>query len=71
MNVFYTNSNDLKNKVSELQIVAESRDCKVLGITETMFSSDIYDAEVSIERLEKEAVHVFTCTTPLLRMKLQ
>ena len=48
MNVFYTNSNDLKNKVSELQIVAESRDCKVLGITETMFSSDIYDAEVSI-----------------------
>ena len=48
MNVFYTNSNDLKNKVSELQIVAESRDCKVLGITETMFSSDIYDVEVSI-----------------------
>ena len=47
MNVFYTNSNDLKNKVSELQIVAESRDCKVLGITETMFSSDIYDTEVS------------------------
>ena len=48
MNVFYTNSNDLKNKVCELQIVTESRDCKVLGITETMFSSDIYDPEVSI-----------------------
>ena len=48
MNAFYTNANDLKNKISELQIVARTSGCKVLGITETMFSSDLYDAEISI-----------------------
>ena len=34
--------NDLKNKISELKIVAKISGCKVLGITETMFNPMIY-----------------------------
>ena len=38
----------MKNKLCELEIVTKISGCKVLGVTETMFSSDIADAEVSI-----------------------
>ena len=48
LNIYYTNANDLKNKIHELELAAKLSDCKVLGVTETMFSDDIMDAEVSI-----------------------
>ena len=46
--MLYTNANDLKNKLSELSIVASTNNCKVLGITETMFHNELLEAEVSI-----------------------
>ena len=48
LKIYYTNANDLKNKVRELELAAKLNDCKVLGVTETMFSDEIVDAEVSI-----------------------
>ena len=48
LNIYYTNANDLKNKIHELELTAKHNDCKVLCVTETMFSDDIIDAEVSI-----------------------
>ena len=48
LNIYYTNANDLKNKIHELELTAKLNDCKVLCVTETMFSDDIIDAEVSI-----------------------
>ena len=47
--IFYTNCNDLRNKIPELQVVSQTyQNCKIMCITETMFTSDILDAEVNI-----------------------
>lgn len=50
MNIYYTNANDLKNKTNELAIISsdDELNCRVLCITETMFSSKILDAEISV-----------------------
>ena len=50
LNIYYTNANSLKNKLSELALIAsdEQLDCKLLCITETMFQPDMFDAEFYI-----------------------
>ena len=48
INIFYTNANDLKNKIAELSIVSSDKNCDILCITETFFNKDILDAEISI-----------------------
>ena len=48
MNLYYTNANDLRNKFHELSLVAKQFDCKLLCVTETMFSNEILDSEIFI-----------------------
>ncbi len=44
--MYYTNANDLKNKVGELISIVMIHDIDIICITETMFSEDVFDAEV-------------------------
>lgn len=45
----YTNANDFRNKKNELEKICFENDFKVMCITETMLSKDIYDAEFLIK----------------------
>ena len=49
-NIYYTNANGLKNKLSELDLIASDEQCnfKLLCITETMFQPEMCDAELNI-----------------------
>ena len=48
INLYYTNANDLRNKIHELSLVANEYECKVLCVTETMFHDEILDAEIFV-----------------------
>ena len=50
ISIFYTNCNDLRNKMAELMIIPEMYDgrIKILCVTETMFSEDMLTAEIKI-----------------------
>ena len=49
-NIYYTNANGLKNKLSELSFVSsdEQFGFKLLCVTETMFQPSMFDAELNI-----------------------
>ena len=46
--MLYTNANDLKYKIRELEQHILESDCKIICVTETMFNENILDAEISI-----------------------
>ena len=46
--IYYTNSNHLPNKVSELSVLAVLKKLKIMCVTETHFKEEITDAEISI-----------------------
>ena len=50
VSVFYTNCNDLRNKMAELMMVPETygNNLKIMCVTETMFDSDMQTAEINI-----------------------
>ena len=50
VSVFYTNCNDLRNKMGELMMVPETygSNLKIICVTETMFDSDMQTAEINI-----------------------
>ena len=50
VSVFYTNCNDLRNKMGELMMVPETygSDLKIICVTKTMFDSDMQTAEINI-----------------------
>ena len=50
--VFYTNTNGLTNKVSELSLMAQSESVGLICVTETHFTSEITDAEISIPNFD-------------------
>ena len=49
VSVFYTNCNDLRNKMGELMMVPETygSNLKIICVTETMFDSDMQTAEIN------------------------
>ena len=46
--MFYTNANHLPNKVSELSVLAIMKKFKIMFVTESHFTDEIADAEISI-----------------------
>ena len=50
--VFYTNTNALTNKVSELSLIAQSESVGLICVTETHLNNEISDAEISIPNFD-------------------
>ena len=49
ISIFYTNCNDLRNKLDDLRLVPETyKNVKIICVTETMFNNDIESAEIAI-----------------------
>ena len=49
ISIFYTNCNDLRNKLDELRLIPETyKNVKIICVTETMFNKDIESAEIAI-----------------------
>ena len=48
MKVYYTNANGLMNKINELRLTILSKDIDIACVTETHFSSNLYEGETEI-----------------------